>query len=68
MKFDWDLQKLMKLEQGSTVCTWMTHQLMKRNLEIQICVFIDLLREFDLNSFEFGFGLFSVLLNRWISA
>jgi hypothetical protein len=32
----------------------MTHQLMKRNLGIQICVFIDLLREFDLN-FDFGY-------------
>jgi hypothetical protein len=36
------------------------NQLMKRNLEFQIGEFLELLQEFDSNSFEFGFGLFRV--------
>jgi hypothetical protein len=35
MKGYWDFQELMKFEQGASNCTWMTHQLMERNLEIQ---------------------------------
>jgi hypothetical protein len=46
-------QELMKFEQESPDCTWMTDQLMKRNLEIQICEFHDLLQEFDSNLFEY---------------
>jgi hypothetical protein len=38
----------MKLEQGATVCTMMTHQLMKMSLEIQTCKFLNLVEELDL--------------------
>jgi hypothetical protein len=58
----------MKFGENDPDCTWMTNQLMRNNLGVQICEFIDLLPEFDLNSFQFGSGLFRVLLNRWISA
>jgi hypothetical protein len=54
MKFDgiWlEPQELIKFEQAH-VCTWMIDQLMKRNLKIQICEFLDLLQEFDSNLFE----------------
>jgi hypothetical protein len=44
----------MKFEKEAPVCTWLTDQLMKRNLEFQISDFIGLLREFDLN-FDFGY-------------
>jgi hypothetical protein len=50
MEFDWHFQELMKFEQETSGCTWMTHQLMKRNLEFQI---LELLQEFDSNSFGF---------------
>jgi hypothetical protein len=40
----------MKFEQETPGCTWMTHLLMKRNLEFQI---LELLQEFDSNSFGF---------------
>jgi hypothetical protein len=39
----------------------MTHQLLKMNLGIQICEFIDLLQEFDLNSFKFGLILMRMI-------
>jgi hypothetical protein len=42
----------------------LTHE---KNLEFQIGKFLDLLQEFDSNSFEFGFGLFRVSLNHLIS-
>jgi hypothetical protein len=35
MKFDGNFQELMKFEQEAPDGTWMTHQLMIRNLEIQ---------------------------------
>jgi hypothetical protein len=53
MKFDWNFQESMNFEQGAPDCTWMIDQFMKRNLETQICEFLDLLQEFDLNLFEF---------------
>jgi hypothetical protein len=31
----------------------MTNQLMRKNLESQLCEFLDLLQELDLNLFEF---------------
>jgi hypothetical protein len=43
----------MNFEQEAHDCTWMIDQLVKRNLEIQICKFLDLLQEFGLNLFEF---------------
>jgi hypothetical protein len=45
----------------------MIDQLMKGSLEFQI-KFLDLLQEFDSNSFEFGFGLIRVWLNHMINA
>ncbi len=53
MEFDWNFQELMKFEQGAIVCTRMTHQLMKMNLEIQNLESLNLHQEFDLNSCEF---------------
>jgi hypothetical protein len=47
-----ELQELMRFEQEAPVCTWMIDQLMKKNLEIQNCEFLDLLQEFDSNLFE----------------
>jgi hypothetical protein len=32
-------QELMKFKQEAPICTWMSDQLMKKNLEIQICKF-----------------------------
>jgi hypothetical protein len=53
IEFDLDLEELIQFEQEAPDCTWMTHQLKKRNLEIQICEFLDLLQGFDSNLFEF---------------
>jgi hypothetical protein len=39
----------MNFEQGAPICTWIINQLMKRSLVFQICEFLDLLQEFDLN-------------------
>jgi hypothetical protein len=41
---------------------------MKESLEFQIYEFLNLLQEFDSNSFELGFGIFRVWLNHMISA
>jgi hypothetical protein len=38
----------------SSICTWMTKTLMKISLEFQICEFVDLLLQFDLN-FDFSY-------------
>jgi hypothetical protein len=46
-------QYLMKFRENDPDCTWMTSKLMRKNLEIQICVFLALFQEFDLN-FDFG--------------
>jgi hypothetical protein len=43
MEFDWNFKELMKFEQEAPVCIWMIDQLMKRNLEIQLCEFLELL-------------------------
>jgi hypothetical protein len=40
---------LMKFEHEAPGCTWMADQLMKRSLGFQICEFLYLLQEFDLN-------------------
>jgi hypothetical protein len=45
----------MKFEQGAIVCSRTIDQLIKRNLETQICGFLDLLQEFDSILFEFCF-------------
>jgi hypothetical protein len=50
MEFDWHFQELIKFEQETPGCTWMTGLLIKRNLEFQI---LELLQEFDSNSFGF---------------
>jgi hypothetical protein len=39
----------MTFEQETLVCTRMADQLMNRSSGFQICEFLDLLREFDLN-------------------
>jgi hypothetical protein len=39
----------MTFEQEALVCTWIVDQLVKRSLGFQICEFLDLLQEFDLN-------------------
>jgi hypothetical protein len=36
MKIDWNFQELLNFEQEALDCTWMTNQLMRNNLEIQI--------------------------------
>jgi hypothetical protein len=36
MDFDSNFQGWMKFEQGAPDCTWITHQLIKGSLEIQI--------------------------------
>jgi hypothetical protein len=41
---------------------------MKGSLKFQICEFLDLLQEFDSNSFEFGFALFTVWFNHMVNA
>jgi hypothetical protein len=43
----------MKFEQVALDCTWGIDQLTKGSFEFQICEFLDLLQEFDSNSFEF---------------
>jgi hypothetical protein len=45
-------QYLLKFGGNDPDCTWMTNQLMRKNLRIQIYVFLDLFQEFDLNRFE----------------
>jgi hypothetical protein len=39
----------MKFEQEAPDCTWMTNQLMRKNLEIQMYVFLILFQEFGLH-------------------
>jgi hypothetical protein len=68
MEFSWYFQELKRFEQETPVCTWKTHQLMKRIWSSNFCDFLDLLQEVDSNSFKFGIGLFRVLLNHLISA
>jgi hypothetical protein len=36
MEFDWNFQEWMKFEQVAPTWTWITDQVMKRNLEFQI--------------------------------
>jgi hypothetical protein len=62
MDFDSNFQELMKIEQVAPICFQMTHQLMKRNLELKICEFLDFLQEFDSKSFEFYSSLLRVRL------
>jgi hypothetical protein len=49
MEFAGNVQELVRFELEVPVCTWMTFQLTKGVWKIQICEFMDLLREFDLN-------------------
>jgi hypothetical protein len=39
----------MKFEHEAPDCTWVADQLMKVSLGFQICDFLDLFQEFDLN-------------------
>jgi hypothetical protein len=54
LEFDLETQDLVKFEQVALDCARMADQLTNRSLGFQICEFIDLLREFDLN-FDFGY-------------
>jgi hypothetical protein len=49
IEFAWNFQEPMKFEQEAPDCTWMTNQLMRMNLEIQMCVFLALFQEFGLH-------------------
>jgi hypothetical protein len=53
MEFRFEPRDLITFEQEAPVCRWMPDQLMRRSLEFQICEFMDLLLEFDLN-FDLG--------------
>jgi hypothetical protein len=56
------------MEQGPPVYTWRIKSTPKEIWNFNFVTFLDLLREFDSNLFEFGFGLFRVGLNHSISA
>jgi hypothetical protein len=57
MEFDCNFEELKNFEQEAHDCTWIDG-LVKRNLEIQFCEFLELLQEFASNSLEFVCGLF----------
>jgi hypothetical protein len=48
-----ELQELMQFELGAPVCAWMTFKLMNGIWKFEFMSFLDLLQEFDSNSFEF---------------
>jgi hypothetical protein len=39
MEFDFNFQELKNFEQEAPICTWIIVQILKRNLEFQICEF-----------------------------
>jgi hypothetical protein len=70
MDFDSNFQGWMKFEQGAPDCTWITHQLIKGSLEIQIwgkkfnhCLKIQLRK----TKFEF-FLVYLELINHKVNA